>query len=158
MQYCRRFNDAPSERYQVINPDAPLLTLMEYSTKASDVSEILSGSIDPDSLKLLTAEYCSLNKQSLVPSKGLEPSRPFGHNDLNVARLPIPPTGQIPVPRSNRLSALRHSMRSYRCLLLTFRFEKSTKLVPKVGIKPTASFVPRKRSITELRGQKLHYG
>jgi hypothetical protein len=46
MQYCRRFNDAPSERYQVINPDAPLLTLMEYSTKASDVSEILSGSID----------------------------------------------------------------------------------------------------------------
>ena len=126
--------------------------IQDTSFKGKPMSVTISATF-PDSLKLLTAEYCNLNKQSLVPGKGLEPSRPFGHNDLNVARLPIPPTGQIPVPRSNRLSALRHSMRSYRCLLLTFRFEKSTKLVPKVGIKPTTSFVPRKRSITELRGQ-----
>ena len=126
--------------------------IQDTSFKGKPMSVTISATF-PDSLKLLTAEYCNLNKQSLVPGKGLEPSRPFGHNDLNVARLPIPPTGQFPVPRSNRLSAFRHSMRSYRCLLLTFRFEKSTKLVPKVGIKPTTSFVPRKRSITELRGQ-----
>ncbi len=29
----------------------------------------------------------------VVPSKGLEPSRPCGHWSLKPARLPIPPTG-----------------------------------------------------------------
>ena len=28
-----------------------------------------------------------------VPKIGLEPTRPFGHYTLNVARLPIPPLG-----------------------------------------------------------------
>lgn len=31
----------------------------------------------------------------LVPKRGLEPLRPFGHCDLNAARLPIPPPGQV---------------------------------------------------------------
>ena len=54
---------------------------------------------DSTTTHLVFATCCSLRKYSmrfiskLVPSKGLEPSRPFGHNDLNVARLPIPPTG-----------------------------------------------------------------
>jgi hypothetical protein len=31
----------------------------------------------------------------LVPTSGLEPERPEGHSDLNAARLPIPPGGQV---------------------------------------------------------------
>ena len=34
-------------------------------------------------------------KKCLVPRGGLEPPRPFGHCDLNAARLPIPPPGQV---------------------------------------------------------------
>ena len=30
-----------------------------------------------------------------VPRTGVEPARGFPHNDLNVARLPIPPPGQV---------------------------------------------------------------
>ena len=30
----------------------------------------------------------------LVGKVGLEPTRPFGHQDLNLARLPIPPHAQ----------------------------------------------------------------
>ena len=29
--------------------------------------------------------------EQVVPEKGFEPSRPYGHCDLNAARLPIPP-------------------------------------------------------------------
>ena len=29
-----------------------------------------------------------------VPGRGLEPPQPFGHQILNLARLPIPPSGQ----------------------------------------------------------------
>src|SRR3569623_3242973 len=36
------------------------------------------------------------NIQRMVPRKGLEPSRPFGHWHLKPARLPIPPPGQGP--------------------------------------------------------------
>jgi hypothetical protein len=32
-------------------------------------------------------------EKQLVPRRGLEPPRPKGHYDLNVARLPIPPSG-----------------------------------------------------------------
>ena len=34
-----------------------------------------------------------LSDKPVVPRKGLEPSRPCGHCDLNAARLPIPPSG-----------------------------------------------------------------
>ena len=39
-----------------------------------------------------TSTHQALNEQ-LVPRKGLEPSRPFGHWHLKPARLPIPPPG-----------------------------------------------------------------
>jgi site-specific DNA recombinase len=38
---------------------------------------------------------CEDSEESeMVPRKGLEPSRPFGHRYLKPARLPIPPPGQ----------------------------------------------------------------
>lgn len=45
-----------------------------------------------------TARLCYTPKshlKNLVPEVGLEPTRPFGHCDLNAARLPIPPPGQV---------------------------------------------------------------
>ncbi len=41
-----------------------------------------------------STKHSLLFEYSLVPEVGLEPTRPFGHYDLNVARLPIPPPGQ----------------------------------------------------------------
>ena len=35
------------------------------------------------------------NRGSLVREGGVEPPRPFGHTDLNRARLPIPPLARI---------------------------------------------------------------
>ncbi len=40
----------------------------------------------------------------MVPRRGLEPPRPKGHYDLNVARLPIPPSGHETEPRMYGLS------------------------------------------------------
>ena len=36
-------------------------------------------------------QSCANPRKSLVPKRGLEPPRPYGHYTLNVARLPIPP-------------------------------------------------------------------
>ena len=33
-------------------------------------------------------------KKEMVPRRGLEPPRPFDHQHLKLARLPIPPSGQ----------------------------------------------------------------
>ena len=35
------------------------------------------------------------SKNCLVREEGLEPSRPFGHRNLNPARLPIPPLARV---------------------------------------------------------------
>ena len=34
---------------------------------------------------------------NMVRSKGLEPSRPYGHSHLKAARLPIPPTPHVSI-------------------------------------------------------------
>ena len=31
----------------------------------------------------------------MVPRRGLEPPRPYGHQHLKLARLPIPPSGHV---------------------------------------------------------------
>ena len=36
----------------------------------------------------------------VVREEGLEPSRPFGHRNLNPARLPIPPLARVVIERS----------------------------------------------------------
>ena len=36
-------------------------------------------------------QACETRPAELVREEGLEPSRPFGHRNLNPARLPIPP-------------------------------------------------------------------
>ena len=35
------------------------------------------------------------SKHTMVREEGLEPSRPFGHRNLNPARLPIPPLARV---------------------------------------------------------------
>ena len=40
-----------------------------------------------------------------VRQVGLEPTHPFGHKDLNLARLPIPPLAQR-VPNASRTGGL----------------------------------------------------
>ena len=41
----------------------------------------------------------------LVPRRGLEPPRPYGHQHLKLARLPIPPPGPVRKRRAIRLGA-----------------------------------------------------
>ena len=43
----------------------------------------------------------------MVRLKGLEPSRPFGHSDLNAARLPIPPQPHCLQPQQSQRGKAR---------------------------------------------------
>ena len=49
-----------------------------------------------------------------MPETGIEPAHPLGHTDLNRARLPIPPPGQINQNSKNDLKQAWNLIKSRR--------------------------------------------
>lgn len=64
-----------------------------------------------DDKKRATSSYClrlHVVPEQMVRSRGLEPPRPDGHKNLNLARLPIPPR---PLVTDNRVNYNRSELR-----------------------------------------------
>ena len=59
---------------------------------------------------------CGSNQKNLVGEAGLEPAHPFGHWNLNPARLPIPPLARVDrMTLPDGASAPRRNHQSSRC-------------------------------------------
>ena len=57
--------------------------------------------LDADEGSVGRARWTAVIENCVVREGGVEPPRPFGHTDLNRARLPIPPLAQHPDGRGS---------------------------------------------------------